>query len=163
MPAIDTPLLIIGRGPAALVVAKTASGRGLPSLVVGHVPIDAGAAVELNAAALAVMEPHGVLDVLRPYATTQDPYAIAPLLFEQGLKHHCVADMLITIFDEMTYRKSSELAGEMTDGTRNWTVTADHMIDVGELPTELNAAIIAAADAANMVVDAVIAGETGQG
>jgi len=157
MPAIDTPLLIVGQGPAALVIAKTVSGRGLPSLVIGHEPIDAGCAVELGPEALAAMAPHGVLEVLRPYAATQDPFAIAPLLFEQGLKHHCIADMLVTIFDEMVYEASSAVAGVLTDGRRRWSVTADHMIDVSELPTELNSAIVAGAAAANSLVDSFTA------
>ena len=107
--------------------------------------------------ALAAMAPHGVLEVLRPYAATQDPFAIAPLLFEQGLKHHCIADMLVTIFDEMVYEASSAVAGVLTDGRRRWSVTADHMIDVSELPTELNSAIVAGAAAANSLVDSFTA------
>ena len=135
-------------------LAKTASGRGLPTLVAGHEPIDAGPAVELSRDALDALAPHGVIDVLRPYATIQEPFAIAPLLFEQGLKHHCVADMLITIFDDMTYRESGGV-GQITDGSSTWDVSADTVIDVSEFPTELNDAIVAAAARANSLVDAL--------
>lgn len=84
MVTIDTPVLILGHGPAALVLAKTASGRGLPTLVAGHEPIDAGPAVELSRDALDALAPHGVIDVLRPYATIQEPFAIARCCSSRG-------------------------------------------------------------------------------
>ena len=33
---VDTPLLVVGSGPAALVVAKVAGGRGQPCLLAGY-------------------------------------------------------------------------------------------------------------------------------
>ncbi|MED6303747.1 MAG: FAD-dependent monooxygenase, partial [Actinomycetota bacterium] len=98
---IATPLLIVGRGPAALVIAKVVSGRGLPCLVVGHETLENAESVMLDPESLEILEPHGVLAVLRPYAAAQDPFTITPLAFENGLKHHCVADMLITVYDDM--------------------------------------------------------------
>ncbi|MGF1599407.1 MAG: hypothetical protein ACFCVK_21250 [Acidimicrobiales bacterium] len=152
MPAIDTPLLIVGHGPSALVAAKVLSARGIPSVVAGHVPVDDGTPVVLDATALAILEPNGVLGVLRPYAGTQDPFTIAPLAFEHALKHHCVADMLITVFDGMTLAGPVEgegpSTGVLTDGRSRWEVRADAVLDTATLPTGLNAAIRAGAEAA---------------
>ena len=64
---IDTPLLVVGRGPAALVVAKVAAGYGLACLLVGHEVTGGDSAVALDAGAVATLERHGVLDILRPY------------------------------------------------------------------------------------------------
>ena len=55
----------------------------------------------LDDAAVEVLDPHGVLDVLRPYLTAVDPLAIAPRAFEEVLKHHCVADLNVTVYDEV--------------------------------------------------------------
>ena len=99
---IDTPLLVVGPGPAALLVAKLASGRGLASVIAGHEITGAEDPVELDAAALAVLSPHGLLDVLRPYLASHHPVAIAPAVFEEVVKHHCVADMNITVYDGLT-------------------------------------------------------------
>lgn len=156
MPSIDTPLLIIGPGPAALVAAKSVSGRGLPCLVAGHVPVDDHQPVVLDAKSLAILEPHGVLDVLRPYASTQDPFTIAPLPFEQGLKHHCVADMLVTVYDNMTVEDRSPdgagINGVLTDGRARWAIHADAFVDTSTMPADLNEAIHQAAELANLVL-----------
>ena len=155
MPTIDTPLLIAGQGPASLVVAKLVSGHGLPSLIVDHEPFEAQEPVVLDDDSLAVLEPHGVLGVLRPYATVQDPFTIQPLLFEQGLKHHCVVDMLVTVFDQMTptglQPEGTGLLGALSDGDGDgrWEVRADAFFDASEhrgyQPGELNEAIHAGA------------------
>ncbi|MGH1488292.1 MAG: hypothetical protein ACRBK7_02680 [Acidimicrobiales bacterium] len=152
---IETPLLIIGHGPAALVAAKVLSGSGLTSLVAGHEPLDNTEPVELDAESLAILEPHGVLGVLRPYASTQEPFAIAPLLFEQGLKHHCVADMLITVYDDMAFTPTDHDRGSASgpaagsgrlDGAgSSWEVKADALLDVSSYPTDLNQSIHQAA------------------
>jgi len=163
MASIDTPLLIVGPGPAALVAAKAVSSRGLPCLVAGHEPLDDETPVVLDPESLAVLEPHGVLDVLRPYANTQEPFTITPLLFEQGLKHHCVADMLITVYDGMSLQgptfnddehgADGAMAGELTDGHSTWNITADAYLDAATLPTDLNQAIHAAAAYGAEVMD----------
>ena len=97
-----------------------------------------------------MLEPHGVLGVLRPYAASQDPFAIAPQLFENGLKHHCVADMLITVYDAMSVDNIVEgavgTAAVLSDGRSSWPIAADALLDVANLPTELNAAVHEAAD-----------------
>jgi flavin-dependent dehydrogenase len=148
--SFDTPLLIIGSGPAALVTAKVAAGRGLPCLLAGHELVDDSTPVVLDAESLAVLEPDGVLGVLRPYAASQEPFAIAPLHFEQGLKHHCIADMLVTVFDGLSVtdvvRSGAGATAVLTDGRTRWEVRADQFIDVGGLPGDLNDAIHHAAE-----------------
>lgn len=164
---IETPLLIIGHGPAALVAAKVLSGSGLTSLVAGHAPRDDVEPVELDDESLAILEPHGVLGVLRPYASTQEPFTIAPLLFEQGLKHHCVADMLITVYDDMIFTPTStsnptdhdrggrtgsgsgagsgSVVGRLDGAGSSWETRADAFLDVGSYPADLNQSIHQAA------------------
>jgi hypothetical protein len=155
---IDTPLLITGRGPAALVVAKVASGWGLQSLVAGHEPLGGDAPVVLDAEAIAVLSPHGVLDVLRPYLAVAEPPTIDPLVFEQVLKHHCVADMNVTVYDglDLVERvpQGAGVTGVLTDGRARWEVTADAFVDAADLPTDLAAAIPAAARRAAAVLAA---------
>lgn len=149
MPGIDTPLLIVGHGPAALVAAKLASGIGQSSVVVGHESVENDEPVVLDQQSVDILEPDGVLGVLRPYAADQNPFAIAPVTFEAGLKHHCVVDMLVTVFDGL-WVEDLELTGSggigrLTDGRSNWTFTTDTYLDVSDYPTELNAAIHRAA------------------
>jgi len=151
MPVIDTSLLVVGSGPAALVAAKVASGHGLSSLIAGHEVIVDSEPVTLSPDALTVLRPHGVLEVLRPYATVQDPFTIAPLAFEQGLKHHCVADMLVTVFDQVSVLDLERLAGVgsrrgvLTDGRSSWELHADGYLDAATLSGDLNALITGAA------------------
>lgn len=146
---IETPLLIIGHGPAALVAAKVLSGSGLTSLVAGHAPREDTTPVELDPESLAILEPHGVLGVLRPYASTQEPFTIAPLLFEQGLKHHCVADMLITVYDDMTFTPADDggaaVTGRLDGAGGSWEVEAHALLDVTAYPCDLNGSIHRAA------------------
>ena len=157
---IETPLLIIGRGPAALVVAKVASGWGLSSLVAGHEPLGGDQPVVLDPAAVAVLGPHGVFDVLRPYLSAVEPPSIAPMVFEQVLKHHCVADMNVTVYDGMELVErvtvgsatGDGVRGVLTDGRSRWDISADAFVDAAELPSELPAAIPAAAEAAAAVL-----------
>jgi hypothetical protein len=153
---IDTPLLIVGPGPAPLVVAKVASGWGLQSLVAGHEPLGDEDPVELDTEAIAVLSPHGVLDVLRPYLAAAEPPAIAPAVFEEVLKHHCVVDMNITVYDGMTLvdaeQRGKGVGGVLTDGRSRWDIVADAFVDGTTLPTELNAAIAAGARLAREVL-----------
>lgn len=161
MAPIDTPLLIVGHGPAALVAAKVASGRGLPSLVAGHEVVHDAEPVVLDERATAILGPHGVLEVLRPYASAQDPFTIAPVLFEQGLKHHCVADLLVTVYDGMALEDARPVDdgvdGVLTGSGSRWEIHADAVLDVSELGPGLNEAIRAAAEAADTIVDGVAA------
>ena len=100
---IDTPLLISGSGPAALIIAKLASGRGLSSLIVGHSSSQDETAVLLSKGVVNILSPHGLFDVLRPYLLSHDPVRISRAAFEQVLKHHCVADMNTTVYDNFSF------------------------------------------------------------
>ena len=147
---IDTPLLVTGHGPAGLVVAKVVSGWGLQSLVAGHQPLEGDEPVVLDAEAVAVLTPHGVFDVLRPYLASVEPPSIAPVVFEEVLKHHCVADMNVTVYDglelvERAPRGDRGVTGVLSDGRARWEVVADAYVDAAELPAALPEAITAAA------------------
>ncbi len=155
MASIDTPLLVMGHGPAALVLAKIASGMGFPSVVAGHEAVDDREPVVLDDRSQTILRPHGVLGVLRPYAVSQEPFAIAPIEFENGLKHHCVADMLITVLDGIEFEGQAHggpITGSLSDGRSTWEVSADVFVDAGTLPGELNEAIRAAAELAESLV-----------
>jgi len=146
---IDTPLLVVGRGPAALVVAKLAAGRGVPCLLAGHEVLGDDTPTPLDQAAVEALTRHGVLDVLRPYLMAGTPMAIAPREFEEVVKHHCVADLNVTVYDEVTVvdRHLGDDGGEavLTDGTSRWELHADHFVDADLLPRPLSAAIVAGA------------------
>ena len=156
---IETPLLIVGRGPAALVIAEVVSGRGLPCLVVGHETLENAESVMLDPESLEILEPHGVLAVLRPYAAAQDPFTITPLAFENGLKHHCVADMLITVYDDMYINETTTsdrgFRGGLTDGRNSWEIRADAFVDVSEFSIDLNTAVHQAAAFGNKLVSTI--------
>lgn len=156
---IDTPLLVVGHGPAALVVAKVASGWGLQSVVAGHCSTGGDEPVVLDPAALDVLRPHGLFDVLRPYLTAAEPPAISAAVFEEVLKHHCVVDMNITVFDGLelveSTAKGEGLSGVLSDGRSRWDVVADAFVDAGTLPHELQSAIIAGAEVARSVLAAI--------
>lgn len=156
---IDTALLVLGRGPGALVVAKIASGYGLASLIAGHEPAALEhdeSPVALSAAAVAELTPHGVIHVMRPFFAAVDPIWIAPAAFEEVLKQHCVVDLNVTVYDGMTLIESKPrgdgIAGVLTDGRSRWDLVADHFVDANDLPTELNAAILAGAERARSIV-----------
>jgi hypothetical protein len=153
---IETPLLVVGTGPAALVVAKVAAGWGLPCMLVGHEVISGDTPVPLEADAVADLTPHGVLDILRPYIQAVDPPTISPRDFEDVLKHHCVADLNVTVYDRMT-AVEREINGRglravLTDGKSRWDVVADVFVDASALPSNLSAAITAGAATAREVV-----------
>jgi hypothetical protein len=159
MVTIHTPLLVVGGGPAAVVAAKVASGWGLPCLLVGPVgeqpPDDPGPTV-LDQRSRSILERHGVLGVLRPHATAQDPFTITPLVFERALRHHCVADTLITVYDGMSVSdvrpEGRGVAAVLRDGRRAWDVHADAHLDVSALPSELNGAIRQAAEYSDRLI-----------
>jgi hypothetical protein len=148
---IDTPLLVVGHGPAALVVAKLAAGRGVPCLLAGHEALDDDTPTALDDAAVDVLVRHGVFDVLRPHLTATAPATIAPSEFEAVVKHHCVADLNVTVYDQVdvVQRDLSDDGGRavLTDGTSRWELHADHFVDAGLLPSALSAAIVAGAAA----------------
>jgi hypothetical protein len=145
---VDTPLLIIGGGPGALAAAEIASGFRLPSLVVGHVAAQGPNPeypVVLDQAAVTALDHHGVLGVLRPYLAVQDPPTVSPHVFEDIVKHHCVADMNVTVYDGMEVVElltdAGPVRGVLTDGRARWELHADAVIDTTDFPTELSAAV----------------------
>lgn len=164
---IDTSLLVIGSGPGALLVGKLASGRGLGSVIAGHeiTAPEPGASEEpapLSDEAVAILTPHGVFDVLRPYLASHHPVAIEPAVFEEVLKHHCVADMNTTVYDGLQLVEAEPtdgggVRGVLTDGRSRWPVTADAFVDAATLPSDPSGAVVAAAEVANAIVDRVVA------
>lgn len=158
---IDTPLLITGGGPAALVAARVASGSGLQSLLAGYEPVGGEAPVVLDPVALAVLTPHGDLEVLRPYLVASEPPTIAPALFEGVLKHHCVVDMNITVYDGMRLLEvrphRGGVTGALFDGRTRIELSADRHIEARALPRDLGAAISAGAAAAHAALASLAA------
>ncbi len=156
---IDTPLLIVGRGPAALVVAKIAAGYGVPCLLAGHEVIGDDTPVALGADATADLERHGLVDILRPYFDALDPLTIRPRAFEEVIKHHCVADLNVVVYDEVTVVERVDagagIRGVLTDGTSRWDLGADLFVDADLLPSSLPDAITAGAAAARHAVGAL--------
>lgn len=155
---IETPLLVVGRGPAALLVARMVSGAGRPCLLAGHEVLPAGQPATLDAAAVATLEAHGLFDIFRPYLVASSPPAVVPAEFEEVLKGHCVADVNVTVYDGLelvdVVREGGGVAGVLTDGRSRWEVRAAAFVDAGELPSELPAAVVAAAEAAAAVMSA---------
>lgn len=149
---VDTPLLIIGGGPGALAAAEIASGFRLASLVVGHITAQGpnpDYPVALDDAAVAALDHHGVLSVLRPYLAVQDPPTVSPHVFEDIVKHHCVADMNVTVYDAMEVTElrteQDRVRGVLTDGKARWELHADAVINTEHFPPELSAAVNRAA------------------
>ena len=130
-------------------MAKLAAGRGVPCLLAGHEVLGDDAPTELDEAAVDVLTRHGVLDVLRPHLIALAPATITPRDFEEVIKHHCVADLNVTVYDEVTVveRQFGDDGGHavLTDGTSRWELHADHFVDAGLLPISLSAAIVAGA------------------
>ena len=154
---IDTPLLVVGSGPAALVVAKLASSYGVASLVAGHNLGSDETEIVLSDDAVAALDERGVFDVFRPYLSAANPPTISAAAFEEVLKHHCVVDMAVTVYDGMTLTQrpdgsDKEVTGVLSDSRSLWDIHADHFVDASTLPTELNAAIVAGAHLARSLV-----------
>ena len=82
---------------------------------------------------------HGVLDVLRPYLTAITPVTITPRAFEEVVKHHCVADLNVTVYDEVDVidRRLGDDGGQavLSDGTSRWELHADRFVDA-EAPAD---------------------------
>lgn len=156
---IETPLLIIGGGPAALIAATVASGYSMGSLIVGHEPVCPDESVKLEAGVLDILKPHGVINVLLPYADATDPVVIKASVFEQVLKHHCVVNMNITLYDGMSVsdlRREGEGAHlTISNGETRWSVSADYLIDTSKVSTDLNTAIRAGAATAGNIIDSL--------
>ena len=149
---VDTPLLVVGRGPAALVVAKVAGACGQPCLLAGSEVSADDSPVVLTPDAVAVLEAHGLVDVLRPALHGLDPLTISPLVFTEIVKQHCVADVNVGVYDgvEVVDRvvDGRGVRGVLTDGTSRWELQADVFVDADGLPATLSEAITAGAGAA---------------
>ncbi len=149
---VDTALLIVGCGPAALVVAKVAGACGQPCLLAGHEVVSIDAPVALGPDAFAVLEQHGLVDVLRPHLDGRDPITISARRFEEVLKQHCVADVNVTVYDDVAVvdrvPEGRGVCGVLTDGTSRWELSAAMFVDADGLPDSLPDAITAGAAAA---------------
>jgi hypothetical protein len=154
---IDTPLLVVGRGPAAVVVAKIVAGYGVPCLLAGHEVLGDDTPVALSPDATAELERHGLVDILRPYLDAPDPLTITPREFEEVIKHHCVADLNVVVYDEVAVVDRVDgpagFRGVLTDGTSTWELAADVFVDADLLPRDLSDAITAGAAAARRAVE----------
>ncbi|MCU1502467.1 MAG: hypothetical protein JWM12_1821 [Ilumatobacteraceae bacterium] len=155
---IETPLLVVGRSPAAVVVAKVAAWAGLPCLLAGHEVSSDDAPVPLDAAAVEQLERHGLVDVLRPYFTSADPLTIGGRTFEDVIKHHCVADLNVVVYDEVTVIERVAVGrgvrGVLTDGASRWELSADLFVDADLLASALSHAITSGAAVAMAAVEA---------
>jgi len=154
---IETPLLIVGGGAGALVAARIASAHSLTSLVAGHVPTDDETPVSLTADSVTAMGDS--LGVLRPYLASTEPPTIAPSVFERVLKHHCVADMNVTVYDGMKLldprvAEDGGVRGVLVESRSRFDVVGDAFLDASTLPTNLNQAIAAASTAVQQILGA---------
>jgi hypothetical protein len=66
--------------------------------------------------------------------------------FEQVLKHHCVADMNTTVYDNFSYSPirngiEPQHSGTISDGTSSWDINADAWIDTAIISNDLETAI----------------------
>lgn len=154
---IDVPVLVVGSGPAPVTVAKMLAGRGVPCLLAGHSVLPETAPIVLGSAAVDVLEGHGLLGILQPYVERNGAsVTISPDIYEDVIKHHCVADVNVTVYDQVAI--VDRLAGPsgvqaiMTQGRSRWEVRASELIDGSDLPTSLPDAIIAAVDLVNRLL-----------
>lgn len=146
---IQTPLLVVGSGPGALVVAKLAGAHGIGTLLVGHALHDDEEPATLSAEAIGALTPTGLFDILRPFLAPVDTVAIAPAAFEEVVKHHCVVDVNVTVYDGMELLDAQPhgeggTSGVLTDGRSRWEIVADRYVDATHLPTTLSDAVVAA-------------------
>ncbi len=164
---VDVALLVVGRGPAALVTAKVAGACGQPCLLAGHETVSDRTPVTLGPDAVAVLERHGLLDVLRPYLDGLDPVMLSGLVLEEVLKQHCVADVNVAVYDGVTVvdraTEGRGLRGVLTDGTSRWELSAEVFVDSAALPHSLPEAITAGAAAALDAISALNAESGGSG
>src|SRR4051812_9344672 len=133
------------------------AGHAIPSLLVGHEAAGGAEVIPLGDAAVAALRQHRLLDVLLPYIGAGPSPAISLDDYEHVLKHHCVADINVTVYDNMAVvekrRAGSNVEAVLTDGRARWELHARWLIDDETLPAGLPEAIIAAAS----VVDRIIA------
>ncbi len=148
---IDVPVLVVGQGPAPLTVAKMLSGRGVPCLLAGHTVLPEAAPAALGSSALDVLKAYGLLDILHPYLERNGAsVTISPDVYESVVKHHCVADVNVIVYDEVAIvdcvSGPSGVEAVMTHERSWWEVRAAQLVDGSDLPTSLPDAIVTAAD-----------------
>jgi hypothetical protein len=151
---IDVPVLVVGDGPAPLTVAKMLSGRGVPCLLAGHTVRPDAAPAALGSSAVDVLKAYGLLGILQPYFDHNGAsVTISPDIYENVVKHHCVADVNVIVYDEVSIvdrvAGPSGVRAVMALGGSRWEVRASQLVDGSDLPTELPDAIVAAADLVN--------------
>lgn len=156
---IDVPVLVVGHGPAPVTVAKMFAGRGVPCLLAGHDVLPEAAPATLGSAAVDALRAFGLLDILRPYLDCTGGSATIPSdIYENVIKHHCVADLNVTVYDdvEIVDRRTgpSGVEAVMTHGRSRWEVRAAQLVDGSGLPTSLPDAIVSAADLVNRLLSA---------
>ena len=154
---IEVPAVVVGRGPAPLTVAKMLAGQAIPCLLAGHEPAGNVAPVPLGDAAIATLKQHRVYDVLLPYVGRGPSPAMSSDDYEDVLKHHCVADVNVTVYDAVAVvERRSDRAGVveavLTDGRSRWDLRARRLVDGDSLPVALPEAIVAAATLVNEMV-----------
>lgn len=159
---IEVPAVVVGRGPGPVTVAKMLAGQAIPCLLAGHEAAGHAELVSLGDAATAALERHRLLDVLVPYLAAGPSPAISSDDYEDVLKHHCVADVNVTVYDDVAVVERRPVAGGveavLTDGRSRWDLRARWFIDGRDLPATLPEAIVAAATLVDGIVSEVAAG-----
>jgi hypothetical protein len=127
------------------------AGRGVTCLLAGHTVRPEVAPAVLGSVALDVLKAHGLLDILGPYFDRNDASAaISPEIYENVIKHHCVADINVIVYDEVVIADCraapSGVEAVMTHGRSRWEVHASELVDGADLPAALPDAIVTAAD-----------------
>ena len=155
---IEVPVLVVGPGPAPLTVAKMLAGRGVPCLLAGHTVLPEVGPAPLGPAAVEVLKVHGLLDILHPYLDRNGgSVTISPDIYENVVKHHCVADINVIVYDGVAIvdrlTGPSGIEAVMTDGRSRWEVRASQLVDGSDMPTSLPDAIVTAADLVNRLLN----------
>jgi hypothetical protein len=127
------------------------AGRGVPCLLAGHAVLPEVAPATLGRSEVEALQGYGLLDILNPYLVSNGGSAtISPEVYENVIKHHCVADVNVTVYDDVAIvdRRAGPSAVEavMTHGRSRWEVRASQLVDGSELPSALPDAIAASAD-----------------
>jgi hypothetical protein len=130
------------------------AGRGVACLLAGHTARPEAEPAALGPAAVDALEAFGLLDVLQPYLDrTGASVTISPDIYENVVKHHCVADINVIVYDDVDIVERvagpAGVEAVMTHGRSRWDVRASELVDGADLPDSLPEAIVAAADLVN--------------
>ena len=153
---IEVGAIVVGRGPGPLTVAKMLAGQAIPCLLAGHEPAGGDELVSLDDTAVAALAHHRLLDILVPYLAAGPSRSIAAVEYEHVVKHHCVADINVTVYDNVAVIERRHAAqgveAVLTDGRSRWDLRAQWFVDGEALPTPLSQAIVAAAKVVDDIV-----------